>query len=246
MSAARRPRAASRRGRHILPLRVYYEDTDAGGIVYYANYLRFAERGRTELLRLIGLEHKAIEAETRHLLRGAPLHDRLSEPARLDDTIEVVTVSAMRGASLDMVQEARRGDEMLRRAAADRLHERRGRPNADTGRARAALDAVAARGVAPLTPYSDPQLKDGELQIHAFRRSPAPPWAAGRLHRHVGLRPLPPGRLGRQGGHVGAAARRRSGLGHHLREDDPPALAANRRAESFEDTFWSGGSLEDL
>jgi hypothetical protein len=46
-------------GRHVLPLRVYYEDTDAQGIVYYANWLRFLERGRTELLRLLGLEHSA-------------------------------------------------------------------------------------------------------------------------------------------------------------------------------------------
>ena len=50
-------------GVHILPLRIYYEDTDAAGIVYYANWLRFLERGRTELLRLLGQEHSALREE---------------------------------------------------------------------------------------------------------------------------------------------------------------------------------------
>jgi acyl-CoA thioester hydrolase len=50
-------------GQHVLPLRIYYEDTDAQGIVYYANWLRFLERGRTELLRLLGQEHIAMRAE---------------------------------------------------------------------------------------------------------------------------------------------------------------------------------------
>ena len=49
-----------RDGRHHQPVRVYYEDTDAAGIVYYANWLRFLERGRTELLRLLGHEHSAL------------------------------------------------------------------------------------------------------------------------------------------------------------------------------------------
>ena len=46
--------------KHVFPLRVYYEDTDAGGIVYYANYLRFAERARTEYLRSVGADHKSL------------------------------------------------------------------------------------------------------------------------------------------------------------------------------------------
>ena len=50
-------------GAHRLPLRVYYEDTDAAGIVYYANWLRFLERGRTEMLRLLGQEHSALRDE---------------------------------------------------------------------------------------------------------------------------------------------------------------------------------------
>ncbi len=104
-------------GRHILPLRIYYEDTDAQGIVYYANWLRFLERGRTELLRTIGLEHSALRADSgiQWVVRRCTI-DYL-RPARLDETIDIVTgCGEMRGASLDMVQEARRGEELLVRA----------------------------------------------------------------------------------------------------------------------------------
>jgi acyl-CoA thioester hydrolase len=104
-------------GRHILPLRIYYEDTDAQGIVYYANWLRFLERGRTELLRMLGLEHSALrdQAGINWVVRRCTI-DYL-KPARLDETIDIVTgCGEMRGASLDMIQEARRGAEVLVRA----------------------------------------------------------------------------------------------------------------------------------
>jgi len=104
-------------GRHVLPLRVYYEDTDAAGIVYYANWLRFLERGRTEMLRLLGQEHSALRAErgVNWVVRRCAI-DYL-KPARLDEAIEVVTgCGEMRGASLDMLQEARRDGEILVRA----------------------------------------------------------------------------------------------------------------------------------
>lgn len=104
-------------GRHVLPLRVYYEDTDAAGIVYYANWLRFLERGRTELLRLLGQEHSALRDErgVNWVVRRCAIE--YLKPARLDDTIDVLTsCGALRGASLDMVQEARRGEETLVRA----------------------------------------------------------------------------------------------------------------------------------
>ena len=104
-------------GVHILPLRIYYEDTDAAGIVYYANWLRFLERGRTELLRLLGQEHSALREERgiAWVVRRCVI-DYL-KPARLDDTIEVVTqCGELRGASLDMLQHARRGDDILVRA----------------------------------------------------------------------------------------------------------------------------------
>jgi acyl-CoA thioester hydrolase len=104
-------------GRHILPLRIYYEDTDAQGIVYYANWLRFLERGRTELLRTIGLEHSTLRAEAGidWVVRRCTID--YFKPARLDETIDVVTgCGDMRAASLAMVQEARRGEELLVRA----------------------------------------------------------------------------------------------------------------------------------
>lgn len=104
-------------GIHRLPLRVYYEDTDAAGIVYYANWLRFLERGRTELLRLLGQEHSALRAErgVNWVVRRCAI-DYL-KPARLDETIEVLTTCGeLRGASLDMIQEARRGEDILVRA----------------------------------------------------------------------------------------------------------------------------------
>jgi acyl-CoA thioester hydrolase len=105
------------RGRHVLPVRVYYEDTDAAGIVYYANWLRFLERGRTEMLRLLGQEHSAlrVEKDVNWVVRRCAI-DYL-KPARLDDTVEIVTCCGdLRGASLGMLQEARRGDEVLVRA----------------------------------------------------------------------------------------------------------------------------------
>ena len=104
-------------GQHVLSLRIYYEDTDAQGIVYYANWLRFLERGRTELLRLLGQEHSALRAERglNWVVRRCTI-DYL-KPARLDDTLEIFTgCGELRGASLHMLQEARRGADTLVRA----------------------------------------------------------------------------------------------------------------------------------
>ncbi|MBX9944484.1 MAG: tol-pal system-associated acyl-CoA thioesterase [Reyranella sp.] len=104
-------------GAHVLPLRVYYEDTDAAGIVYYANWLRFLERGRTELLRTLGQEHRALQESrgVNWVVRRCAI-DYL-KPARLDEAIEIVTsCGELRGASLDMIQQARRGEETLVRA----------------------------------------------------------------------------------------------------------------------------------
>jgi len=95
----------------VLPVRVYYEDTDAGGIVYHANYLRFMERGRTELLREVG--HDLAAQRTAHGINWtvSRLAIRYLKPARLDEQLEVVTsVADLRGASLDLVQQVRRAD----------------------------------------------------------------------------------------------------------------------------------------
>jgi acyl-CoA thioester hydrolase len=101
-------------GVHVLPLRVYYEDTDAQGIVYYANWMRFLERGRTELLRLLGLQHSSLREDKglNWVVRRCTI-DYL-KPARLDECIDIVTsCGELRGASLEMIQKARRGEELL-------------------------------------------------------------------------------------------------------------------------------------
>jgi acyl-CoA thioester hydrolase len=97
-------------GRHVLPIRVYYEDTDAGGIVYHAAYLRFAERARSEFLRVIGWEHERVRAETGlgWVVRRAEIDFRA--PARLDDALTVATsLTALSGASVRAIQSVRRG-----------------------------------------------------------------------------------------------------------------------------------------
>ena len=76
---------------HSMPLRVYYEDTDAAGIVYYANYLKFAERGRTELMRTLGFAHSGIYAETGIVFTVRRLKADYRRPARLDDALTIVT-----------------------------------------------------------------------------------------------------------------------------------------------------------
>ena len=93
-------------GRHRLPIRVYYEDTDAGGIVYYASYLRFAERARTEMLRLAGIEQDRLRAESGLSLAVRSCAVDYLKPARLDDRLDIVSqVSALGGASLVAAQD---------------------------------------------------------------------------------------------------------------------------------------------
>jgi acyl-CoA thioester hydrolase len=99
---------------HILPLRVYYEDTDAAGIVYHANYLRFMERGRTEFLRELGHDLAALRAGTGINWAVKRLAIEYVAPGRLDEALLVVTtVEALRGASVDLRQQVKRGDTML-------------------------------------------------------------------------------------------------------------------------------------
>lgn len=97
-----------------LPLRVYYEDTDAAGVVYYANYLRFCERARTEWLRLAGFEqqHLLIERHIGFVVKSVTADYRL--PARLDDALTVVSHVCHAGrASLTFEQKVMRGAELL-------------------------------------------------------------------------------------------------------------------------------------
>jgi acyl-CoA thioester hydrolase len=102
---------------HRLPVRIYWEDTDAGGIVYHASYIRFMERGRTEFLRAIGLDQSTLaalppEARVFWVVRHMAI-DYL-KPARLDDLLMVETsVLEIGGARLDMRQVVRRGEESI-------------------------------------------------------------------------------------------------------------------------------------
>ena len=98
---------------HRLSARVYYEDTDFGGVVYYANYLKFLERGRTEALRDMGVDQIAMKDEgTVFVVRRANV-DFLS-PARFDDMLDVrTTASWVKRASAAMWQEIWRGDDKL-------------------------------------------------------------------------------------------------------------------------------------
>jgi acyl-CoA thioester hydrolase len=90
---------------HHYPVRVYYEDTDAGGIVYHANYLRFAERARTEMLRCVGFAHNDLIGEHRVMLAVRSLEIDYVQPARLDDALAIVTkILAVGGASIKLSQ----------------------------------------------------------------------------------------------------------------------------------------------
>ncbi len=102
---------------HILPMRVHWEDTDASGIVYYANYLRFIERGRSDLLRLAGLRQQEMwDREGLALTVRSVFVDYL-RPARLDDDIEVRSrLVDIKGASMTAAQIVRREAEDLVRA----------------------------------------------------------------------------------------------------------------------------------
>ncbi len=95
---------------HTLPVRIYYEDTDAGGIVYHASYLRFAERGRTEMLRAAGFEHAQLLKENGLAFAVASLTIDYRAPARLDDLLTVRTsITKVGGASMEMSQIILRG-----------------------------------------------------------------------------------------------------------------------------------------
>ena len=103
--------------RPVLRLRVYWEDTDAGGVVYHANYLRYFERARTEWLRERGFDQTKLLADTNLLFVVADGALRYAAPARLDDVIDVSVALASSGrASLTLKQQALRGATLLAEA----------------------------------------------------------------------------------------------------------------------------------
>ncbi|MFC1673343.1 tol-pal system-associated acyl-CoA thioesterase [Pseudomonadota bacterium] len=98
----------------ILPVRVYYEDTDAGGVVYYANYLKYAERARTEMLRHLGIESSVLQDEFGIGFVVRKLDAEYLSPARLDDVLDVwLDITKIGGASMEGVQTILRGSEPL-------------------------------------------------------------------------------------------------------------------------------------
>jgi len=99
------------------PVRVYYEDTDSGGVVYYANYLKFFERARTEWLRSMGLNQDKLAQEQDMIFVVRRVALDFASPARLDDMLEI-TVEPLRLAHVyvQLAQEARCGTRVLARA----------------------------------------------------------------------------------------------------------------------------------
>lgn len=100
---------------HVLPVRVYFEDTDSSGVVYHGSFVRFLERGRSELLRAAGISHMELaEGETNTAFAVRRLSLDFKRPARIDDVLEIVTKPVeMRGASITLDQLVRRNGEVL-------------------------------------------------------------------------------------------------------------------------------------
>jgi acyl-CoA thioester hydrolase len=100
--------------KHRFAVRVYYEDTDMGGVVFYANYLKFLERGRTEWLRALGVHQSELATHEQRGFIVTELDIRYLKPARLDDLLQIETeVTRMGRASLHFNQRIIRGGELL-------------------------------------------------------------------------------------------------------------------------------------
>ena len=104
--------------RHVLPIRVYFEDTDFSGLVYHASYVRWCERGRSDFLRLLGNDHQALLAGAAGREPAAFVVRRMRleflRPARIDEILEVTTrVAAATAATLSLDQRIQRGEQLL-------------------------------------------------------------------------------------------------------------------------------------
>jgi acyl-CoA thioester hydrolase len=136
---------------HRHAVRVYWEDTDASGIVFYANYLKFTERGRTEWLRRLGIDQSKLLDETgaAFVVRHVSVGYRAS--ARLDDMLEVKSrLTELKRASLTLEQCIHRGDELLVQSSVQlACVDRQGRPQRLPQRVRDALDVTGADSIPP-------------------------------------------------------------------------------------------------
>ena len=136
---------------HAFRLRVYYEDTDLAGIVYYANYLKFIERGRTEALIAGGVDQARLQVEAGIVFAVRRVEADYLAPARLQDELDVLTgLVGIGGARIDLVQEVRRGGTLLFTARV-RLAAigRDGRPARVPAEVRAALAGMGADPARP-------------------------------------------------------------------------------------------------
>jgi acyl-CoA thioester hydrolase len=102
-------------GVHRLSLRVYYEDTDFSGLVYHANYLKFCERGRSDFMRVVGVDQNAMfDGEDRSYIVIRKMNCDFLKPARFDEVLEVETVmKPQSGVRLEMTQRVLRGEDVL-------------------------------------------------------------------------------------------------------------------------------------
>jgi len=102
---------------HRFAVRVYYEDTDLSGVVYHANYLRWFERARSDMLRLLGIDQRAAQERGEGYYAVADIALRYVAPARLDDVVSIESrTQELRAASCTMLQRALRGDALLAEA----------------------------------------------------------------------------------------------------------------------------------
>ena len=100
------------------PVRVYYEDTDAGGVVFYANYLKFYERARTEMLRAMGFEQDELISHEAVIFVVRPVQVDYLKPARFNEMLNVTaSLSKVKSASLTFAQTITRNDELLNTAS---------------------------------------------------------------------------------------------------------------------------------
>jgi acyl-CoA thioester hydrolase len=108
-----------RDGKHVQQVRVYYEDTDFSGVVYHASYLRFMERGRTNYLRLLGADHRAMFEQAEKEAPGFAFVVRhmsidFKKPAHMDDVLDVITMpEEVKGASITLHQQVKRGEDLI-------------------------------------------------------------------------------------------------------------------------------------
>ncbi len=138
---------------HVLPVRVYYEDTDFSGFVYHANYLKFCERGRSDFLRLAGVHHHELHRDGSGGRMGFVVRRMTCDflrPAMIDDVLEVRSrFLGLRGARMEIAQDVWRGDENLFAAhVTAALVDARGRPRRFPKEMRAVLDELIWRGEA--------------------------------------------------------------------------------------------------